>query len=109
MTDFSPSGSARNDLPRHDTTSTARPATGLPGFTLSETPRRFAVCEYDEQDSPQLRYWGLQTSAATRAFSADGATSWHATSAERMCEPLSIALDVELLWLDPPGEDQAPR
>ncbi len=104
MTDFSPSDSARNDLTRTDTAVADRPATALPGFTLPEIPRRFAVCEYDENDTPQLRYWGLQTTTATRAFSVDGRSDWHAGSADRMCDLLSVALDVELLWLDPPDD-----
>lgn len=73
----------------------------LPGLVLTEMPRRFAICGYDEDDEPVVEYWGIQLSGRAVAVRPTLTETWRGSSAEGMCHTMSLALDVDLVWLDP--------
>ena len=77
-------------------------ATPIPGFTLPDIPRRFALCEYDEDDTLPLYMWGIHTATEAFGFFADGSGTGHSTSAESIESMHSMTGAIELIWLDAP-------
>lgn len=80
----------------------ARIESQLPGLTPPRLPRRFAICGYDERDEPVVEYWGIEFAGRAVAERLGVSESWRSDSAETMHHTLSIAFDVDLVWLDPP-------
>ncbi|GAA4201274.1 hypothetical protein [Actinocatenispora rupis] len=72
----------------------------LPGATLPETPRRFAIFRFDADDEPVLHLWGLQTEKRAVAFHPGGSSTHRADSAEHIAGLIDLAMDNALVWLD---------
>lgn len=87
-----------------DTTIAERVAAQVPGFELPEVPRRFALFEYDEDDTLDLCMWGIQTATEAFGFYPNSNSTWHSSSAERIESTLSRIGDIELIWLDEPAQ-----
>lgn len=85
-----------------DTTIAERVAAQVPGFELPDIPRRFALCEYDEDDTIRLYMWGIQTATEAFGFFPDSSSTWHSGTAEDIESTLSLVRAIELVWLDTP-------
>lgn len=85
-----------------DTTIARRVAAQVAGFELPDIPRRFALCEYDEDDTLRLYMWGIQTATEAFGFFPGSSGTWHSTSAEAIESRLSLVRAIELVWLDAP-------
>lgn len=73
----------------------------LPGATLPEVPRRFAIFTYDAEEEPELYLWGIQTADRALAFSPTGASTHRSATAARIEGLVNLARDANLVWLDP--------
>ncbi|MGA8116294.1 MAG: hypothetical protein WCA46_21765 [Actinocatenispora sp.] len=78
----------------------AEVARQVPGLELPAVPRRFLLCEYDEDDRPALYGWGLELPGRAVAFSPALRSTWHSDSAEQVHAGMSRVSCVDLVWID---------
>ncbi|MGA8114792.1 MAG: hypothetical protein WCA46_14095 [Actinocatenispora sp.] len=74
----------------------------VPGLALTGIPRRFALCRYDEDDTPSLYLWGAEMPSGAIGFLPGGKPLIESVSAERILDRFGMVYPMDLVWLDDP-------